>query len=387
MEDSCILHVADYSAAFFSNFLASLVHLKREVASQLGLGTVLVFPQTARDRLWMRSLVDSGAVVEFVDRGGSHRERTRTLIALARKHRASLIHTHFGTFDVDAAYAASRTKTPVVWHMHSPYPDQGSARQRLGERVKFALLARIWVDRIVAVSPSVAESATQHGAPPSRFTVVPNGIDLDRVRPRDPSARSVLRSRYGIGNDETVFLLLGWSPQRKGVDLLAQATTALSPEWAGRSRCLVVSGEANAAELQEIVGRVPAVHVIPPMPDVADLYGLADCFVSASRAEGLPYAVGEAMASELPVISSDLPQVVAFYAPAGEGLLTFKSGDSVDLAQAMTRVLEMGPDRRREAGRSNAAFVRGTLSLDRWSSGVLEVYRSVLGNEKRSGAA
>ncbi|HII40167.1 MAG TPA: glycosyltransferase family 4 protein [Thermoplasmata archaeon] len=378
-DPACILQIADYSAPFASNFLSSLFRLEGLVRDRLGLRTAYVLPEAARERPWIRTAQDAGAIVEFLERGGSHRQRIRTLRCLGLEHRAALLHTHFGTFDADAAVAAWRLGRPVVWHMHSPFLTAGSWRRGVGERIKFGLVARLLVDRIVAVSPSVAEGAVAGGAPRSKFSVVLNGIDVERAHPLDPADRSALRRRTGIADGDVVFLLLGWEPLRKGADLFAEAMASVSGESAMHARGLVVRGETNEAEVLGMVRSAPSVRVIPGVPDVAELYGLADCFVSASRAEGLPYAVGEAMAADLPVITSDLAQVVAVYGRAGAGVLTFRSGDAKDLAAAMARLLATSPEDRVRLGRANGAFIREGLSLRRWSEEMIAVYRSVLG--------
>ncbi len=379
MDQGCIMQIADFSAAFASNFVSSLLRLQGAVRDQLGLETFYVLPTSARARPWIAALETTGAAVGFIDKSGSHRERVQHLVRMAKDRHAALLHTHFGTFDVDAAYAGSRLRRPVVWHMHSPFLTAGSWRRQIGERLKFALVARICVDRIIAVSPSVANGAIAGGAPRSKFEVVLNGIDVDRVSRHDALARSVLRTRHGISDADTVFLLLGWEPARKGVDLLGDAVQSLHDVVQDALRCLVVSGESNRAEVARLVGPAPEVQVIPPVSNIAELYGAADCFVSASRAEGLPYAIGEAMASGLPIITSDLSQVMSVYATAGEGVLAFPSGDAKALARAMARLMSLSPQDRARIGAANALFVRDHLSLHAWTETMMGVYRSVLG--------
>ena len=152
-DPACILQIADYSAPFASNFLSSLFRLEGLVRDRLGLRTVYVLPEAARERPWIRTAQDAGAIVEFLERGGSHRQRIRTLRCLGLEHRAALLHTHFGTFDADAAVAAWRLGRPVVWHMHSPFLTAGSWRRGVGEPVKFGLRARLLVGRLGGASP------------------------------------------------------------------------------------------------------------------------------------------------------------------------------------------------------------------------------------------
>jgi len=291
---------------------------------------------------------------------------------------AVLFHSHFGTFDVDTAYAASRIGAATIWHMHSPYPGFREVRRRVGERIKFLFVARILVDRIVAVSPHVAGSAAQRGGPRRKTVVVLNGVDLERVRPVDERTRSSFRATRGVAEGTVAFLLFGWDPTRKGVDVLTRAVEIVPRLTPRPFCCLIVGRENDSSDLSDVVGDDPHLQVIQPVQDVRELYGVADCLVSASRAEGLPYAIGEAMASGLLVISSDLPQVLETYGPAGRGLVSFETGNAEDLAAAMAQVLSMAPEERRHLGAQSAAFARDHLSIDRWAEGILTVYRSVL---------
>ena len=383
MNPRCIVQVADYRAPFSTNFDVSLLELGRQVRDRLDLDSAFVFSRGAVGRPWLAKIRAEGIPVRFLDRDATHRDRVRALRRIAEETQATLLHTHFGTFDVDAAFVASRLSCGILWHMHSPYPIGATLRGRLGERAKFQVVGRLFVDRIVAVSESVAESAVSHGGPRSKLSVVLNGIDTRRLKPFDTVHRVALRQRYAIPEDSTVFLLFGWTPRRKGVDLLAQASKRLQRVSDHPCVCLVTRGEDNEAELLNMIRDAPALRLVSPVPEVSELYGLADCFISASRAEGLPYAIGEAMASGLPVVSSDLPQVVAAYGPAGPGFLSFQSGNASDLAEAMARVSKLSPEERRELAAGNRAYIREHLSLEKWTDEMIRLYRSVFADRAR----
>jgi len=373
-----VVHVADFSPPFATNFVSSLLNLDKAIRAQLGLRSLFVFPEQARRRPWLHQIEDAGVLVRFIEPNSSHRIRIRALKRIGKESDAVLFHSHFGTFDVDVAYAASRAGAAAIWHMHSPYPSFGQVRKRVGERFKFVFVARAFVDCIVAVSPSVAESAVKRGGPRRRTRVVLNGIDLDRVRPVDERSRSALRANRGVEGNAVAFLLFGWDPNRKGVDVLTRAVEIVPRLTPLPFRCFVVGREDDPAVIAQVPGDNPFLQVLQPVDDVRELYGLADCFVLASRAEGLPYAIGEAMASGLPVISSNLPQVVETFGPTGRGLLSFMTGDAEDLAAAMVQILSMTPEERRHLGIQNAAYVRDHLSLDHWVEDILSVYQSVL---------
>jgi glycosyltransferase involved in cell wall biosynthesis len=142
--------------------------------------------------------------------------------------------------------------------------------------------------------------------------------------------------------------------------------------------CLIVSGENNEAVISQIVGNVPGVRIIPPLENVAELYAIADCFVSASRYEGFSYSIGEAMTSGLPVVSSNLSHLTKIYGQAGKGFLTFQNGDAGDLATVLTHVLKTSPEKLYHLGESNSHFIEKNLSIDLWGEKIVNLYHSLI---------
>jgi len=140
---------------------------------------------------------------------------------------------------------------------------------------------------------------------------------------------------------------------------------------------LIVSGERNKAIISRMIGDTSRVRVIAPVENIAELYALVDCFVSASRSEGFPYGVGEAMASGLPIVSSDIPQVT-IYKLAGEGFLTFRNGDAQDLSRVLAQMLKLSPKELHRLGEMNRHFIKENFTVDRWCRKIIDLYRSLL---------
>lgn len=254
-------------------------------------------------------------------------------------------------------------------------------KQQMKDIIKMRIISRRWIGRIVPVSDSVAKFARRRGVSSSKITTVDNGIEMTRLEKVDKDRRVRLRRRYNISESQRVFLLFGWDPKIKGVDFLAKAAMVLGNYGRTEFLCLVVSGEGNKISISQMIGKNPYIRVIPPVENVAELYSLADCFVSASRSEAFSYAIGEAMASELPAISSNLSHLVTIYGQAGEGFVTFQNGNVQGLATVLAQVLELSLEKLHRLGESSRRFIEENLAVDKWCEEIVGLYRCLLGLE------
>jgi glycosyltransferase involved in cell wall biosynthesis len=95
-------------------------------------------------------------------------------------------------------------------------------------------------------------------------------------------------------------------------------------------RALVEEAASGAEGAVELVG------VLSP-EELAERYGSARVLLTASRYEGWPIAVAEAMASGVPVVGYDVPGMRELIRHGGEGLLA-PPGDLPALADELRRV-------------------------------------------------
>ncbi len=214
-----------------------------------------------------------------------------------------------------------------VLTLHVRVPNAAGVFRKIGQR----LIERgcfSFSPAPVAVSPFVA---SDYGG--RSVTVIENGVDTEHFR-RTETTRARMRSRLGIGA-EMVFIFSSRWASGKGFDLVAEALA--SRRLVNHSFRLLLLGDAAPDELEELRVRLQnlpnqnRILSIGPVPDVADYLSASDVFILPSRYEGMPLALLEAMANELPVILSDIPVHRLLVERAGAGW-TFRSGDADDLA-------------------------------------------------------
>ena len=177
--------------------------------------------------------------------------------------------------------------------------------------------------RVVAVSESVRrEIASRYG---HRAVVLPNGVDTGLFRRGD---RTAAREQLGLPLDAPIGLFVGRAEYAKGFDLVQAAAQRM-----GDVLFLSVSDPAPGPPNLLFYRGVP--HDRMPR-----LYSAADFFLLPSRYEGFNLSLLEALACELPVVTS-----AAAY-PFGDGPPLASTVDpltSDGLVQAARDALEAGP--------------------------------------------
>jgi glycosyltransferase-like protein len=199
--------------------------------------------------------------------------------------------------------------------------------------------------------------------------VVPNGVDGSRFGPISAERRSSLRRQAGVNDERMLFLSVGGLEPRKGslhlVRALAEVRRRVEPApvlavlgghsfqdyRAYRDACLAEI-ERLGLQLGEDVVQLGTVSDA----DLPGWYRAADALAFPSTKEGFGLAVLEALASDLPVVTSDLP-VFREYLTDGVDALMTGTGDEASLADAMVALSQSPALRHRlaQAGRRTAS--------------------------------
>ena len=135
---------------------------------------------------------------------------------------------------------------------------------------------------------------------------VPWGTDLTLFRPTTPSP---VDDGY-----VTFFHSAGYSPARKGTDLVLQAFSRLT----GQCKLVVHSQEELKRSLPDYTGLIRELKqrgsliTIESTVSAPGLYHLGDVYVYPSRLDGLGLTIAEALACGLPAIVSDTPPMNEF---------------------------------------------------------------------------
>ncbi len=293
----------------------------------------------------------------------------------ARIH-ADVVHFHFPYPPGEVAhYLWGRARAAVMTY-HSDV-----IRQRRILRLYRPLLHRVLarMDAIIATSRAYVSSSPFLRAHRDRVHVIPLGIDLKPFAQVDRAAAHALRREATAAHPEwPVVLFVGRLRYYKGVDVLLRALTQVPQAWlwvVGRGPM-----ETPWRQLAHTLGLAPRVRFWGDVPEATLylLYAAADIFVlpATSRAEALGLVQIEAMASGLPVISTELHTGTSEVNVHGRTGLVVPPGDVAALAQAL-QTLVAQPILRRRLGEAARARAR-EYDATRMAQQVLALYERLL---------
>jgi glycosyltransferase involved in cell wall biosynthesis len=260
------------------------------------------------------------------------------LFARAARLHADVVHLHFPHPPGEIANLIFHPAPHTVITYHSDIIRQQGILRFYRPIMRHVLRA---ADRILPTSPMYIESSPNLRPLRERCTVVPLGVNLERFRPPTPAERESARQRFALPGDRPVILFVGRLRYYKGLDDLLRALAKVPDA----SLLLVGSGpmEPMLHQWVDELGLGERVTFAGEVPDdeLAACYHAGDLFVlpANSRAEAFGTVLVEAMASGLPVISTELGTGTSWVNQTGSTGLVVAPHAPNELAAAISELL------------------------------------------------
>lgn len=287
-----------------------------------------------------------------------------------RRHTFDVLHAHmaYGHAVVAAVVARSFGKKCII---------KIACLGEYGDLYNFSQCARFnWgleilhqADAFIAISRDVEADLLRWGFPPQRIHRIPNGVDTDYFKPQHscPTRQSVR------------FILMGRRHPQKGIDLALQAARLLREQGLSEQFHISFYGvdypEYDYERMAQQLGVIDNVAFFPFQEKVLDIYQGAHCLILPSRGEGLSNSLLEAMATELPVIATQVSGTVDVVTAGEDGLL-IPPESSEALAKAMATVIQQ-PNLALRLGQHARQKMLRAFSLDSVARQYAELYASL----------
>jgi glycosyltransferase involved in cell wall biosynthesis len=246
----------------------------------------------------------------------------RRLTGRCQRSGFDVVHTHSAKAGTLGRIAAHRAGVPLVVHSYHGFPFhefQSATRRAMYVAIE-RRLSRI-TNVVLAIGSGVATEALRRGlADPRTLRTVAPVVDARTVK-RTPESRQVARAALGLAADVPVIGTVGRIDFQKAPEHLVRAVARLRHRdavgvWIGSGP---LSGEL-AGEIRR--NGLERRFVMPgERDDVPELLPALDVFAMASRYEGLPCALVEAMRCGLPVVATAVNSVPDLVVPGESGVL------------------------------------------------------------------
>jgi len=272
--------------------------------------------------------------------------------------------------DVVHAHGARAAWVAALAHRRRPFPLVFTAHNLIGRGLPSRLgipFIGFHCARVLAVSPSVADSLAACGIPRTKIQVIPNGIDLTHF---DSSELDRTAARSSLAISESAFMVAAAArlSREKGMDTLLAA----AGQRTGMTFLIAGDGPLRSALARQAPSNA---KLLGRLADVRPLLAAADVFVVPSRREGQGVAALEAMAAGVPLVAARVGGLADMLAD-GETALLVPPDDPDAVAAALSR-LQSDARLRRKLVTNALSLVRERYDLRPLLAAVTEVYREV----------
>lgn len=303
----------------------------------------------------------------------------RQLRSIIRAIRPDLIHGWMYHSNIVASLVAGNS-VPVIWGVHTSVNDIKREKKLTRLLIRAGPILSYRVSRIIYCSHISAMQHERIGYPSGKRAVIPNGFDVDLFRP-DREARLLVRQGLGLPTDAIVIgHAARYHPMKNHAGLLRAFAELLDRHPRVR---LVMAGRevrwdnptlASLARALKLDGKV---WLLGEQRDMARLMNAFDIYSSSSSwGEAFPIVLGEAMACEVPCVTTDVGDSAAIVAETG---VVVPAGDEAALVEALDQLIQAGREVRKKLGMAARERVVNKYSLPTVAAAYRDLYEEVVG--------
>ena len=285
----------------------------------------------------------------------------RALSATLQERDVDLVHSHLSFSHVIGRLACARRSVPHVATYHN-VREHKTLPKRLAERT-----TRPLSKRIICVSEGVRQSYSNT----KNMEVIYNAIDVEAFNERVAEADTT-ELELELSDDTTILLNVARCVEQKRQQDLIEAMGYLAHDDV---HLFIVGDGPRRSSLQALVnekGLSDRVTITGYVEAVEPYYAIADVFVSSSSMEGLPTTHIEAMAAELPIMSTDIPGVREIIEEGTNGFLS-AVGEPRMLSSRIESVIEEG----HSFGKHGYERARSQFSIQSITEQHVRLYRTI----------
>lgn len=270
-----------------------------------------------------------------------------------------------------------RHKCKIFWNIRCSDMDLSQYGLIYRWTVKAGAWLSGWPDLVIANSEAGRKWHEKLGYHPSKWEVIPNGIDTELFKP-DSKAGMLIRQELGISENAVVIGLIARFDPMKDHATFFKAAALLQADQpdihfilAGRDVDLY-----NRTIQNQLAGlpKPEQVHLLGERADIPAVLNALDLACLNSISEGFPNVLAEAMSCGLPCVSTAAGDAAEIIANTG---LIVPPAMPQALAVALKKLCNLDRIKRQELGRHARQRVLANYSLEHFIQSYAALYQNL----------
>lgn len=278
-----------------------------------------------------------------------------------------LIHVHWPVTQYLAKIYKLIYKVPYITTLHTNNTKKTFLHQK--------------PDSIIAISREIKEDVFNiYNMKNDNVYTVFNGIDEKDFFDNTTEVEKLqLKEEIGINNNYINILQVGRISQLKGIDILLKACKKLNDK--GIKFNLILLGDGDTSWLNKLIEENEINNIkVFPFQNPKRFYDISDICVLASRKEGFPLVVVEAMLNKKVVVRTNTEGAYDQIKHLETGII-FENENYEELYQYLEKLI-LDKKLREEISEAGFEYAKSNFTLDIMTKNTIDVYEKVLKNKE-----
>ena len=279
----------------------------------------------------------------------------KKVIELIHENKYEFIHCHTPIGSVIGRLAAHRTHTKIIYTAHGFHFYKGAPLVNWLLYYPVEWFLSRWTDMLITINKEDYNRAKKCFSM-KKIEYVPGvGVDTEQFQP-GLCDRTKKRKELGVQDDEIMLLSVGELIPRKNHKIVIEALKNIERQ---NIKYFICGQGELAEELKKNVQELKLekrVYLLGYRRDISELCQAADVYIFPSLQEGLPVALMEAMACELPIVCSEIRGNTDLIENEKGGFLV--AATSKDAYERRIELLACDAELRKEMGRYNLKHIK-----------------------------
>jgi len=379
--ESFVRDIAIYSAKYGNNITLYGPKPKKEELKSLLKSRVKFIPTK------VRSLFTSGEKIEDTFLEKPRLEMFKhffltifEIFRIIKKDKVDLIHAHWvlpSGFIASLISIVLNKPLIITAHGRSIYynPKLGKTAPKKGYIKLMYKLVFGKMKKIVAVSNYLKEIIVNLGIPKSKIELIYNGTSIEQFQPT--ISGDMIKKELNIEDTFNILTVRKFF-YRKGLQFLIKAISIIKEKITNVKLIIIGYGpfESYLKSLTQKLGLQNHIIFLGQIQNqnLPPYYAASDIFVIPSLAEGFGVAAAEAMAMELPLISTNIKGLIEV--SDSKNAIVVPPADYKAVANAIIKLWQ-DPELRKKLGKSGREKILKKFNWDRAGREYNELYESV----------